>query len=237
MGTRGVIGWKLNGEYTFLYNHFDSYLDYLGIRMLILCGSITANNEWGTFKENVSNLTIIKKNEYDKVTNKKLLAKYEKYRDTDINGDEENNPTYYSLFRKLQGTYYITEILNGNLKHILPNNDFIYDSTFCEYAYTFNLDTMKLEFWKGFQRKPNKSNPLGSTKVDGEYPCKRIKSIPFKDITQALVEYSLFENVDMMSKVEDERPHPELMNGDSKLAVMIRTIDYAYDKDRALQKR
>ena len=30
MGTRGALGFKINGEYKVTYNHFDSYMEGLG---------------------------------------------------------------------------------------------------------------------------------------------------------------------------------------------------------------
>lgn len=57
------------------------------------------------------------------------------------------------------------------------NNDFIKDSLFCEYAYIINLDTKKLEYYKGYQDQPDKENRFGIEKQKDYdfYPCKKIK--------------------------------------------------------------
>lgn len=231
MSTRGAIGWRLNGEYTCVYNHFDSYLEYLGIRMLILCGHITANNKWDIFKERISNITLIT-NESDTIP-EEYLEKYAQYRDTEVNGDNGEHPTWYSVLRKLQGVGYFLEILKGNLEHLPDSTNFMYDSLFCEYAYTFNLDTMELEFWNGFQKKPYKKNPFGAEKTGGYYPVRKVYSIPFKDVVPCLVEISLSYN--LFNILKGVKVQNELFEGDSKLAVLLRKITTAYEKNNQVQ--
>ena len=43
----------------------------------------------------------------------------------------------------------------GFAKEFENYGSFLYDSLFCEYAYIINLDTKKLEFYKGFNKNPN----------------------------------------------------------------------------------
>ena len=72
---------------------------------------------------------------------------------------------------------------------------FIHNSLFCEWAYFYNLDNKEFEIWKGFQTKPDKSNPFGqNSNEDGYYPCKRI----FKGHIET-VDREIFDN----KKIED----------------------------------
>jgi len=61
---------------------------------------------------------------------------------------------------------------------MMEYGDFIKNSLFCEYAYIINLDTKKMEFWKGFQHKPNPNNRYGTKPRNGYkddyYPCKMV---------------------------------------------------------------
>lgn len=230
MGTRGAIGWKLNGKYTCVYNHFDSYPEYLGIKMLILCGDITSSDEWGFFKEKVSNITIVDMND---LPSKKFLNKYVQYRNTTVNGDDNNNPTWYSLLRGIQGVQYFVEILEDNLEHLPDDTDFMYDSLFCEYAYTFNLDTMEMEFWAGFQKKPCKTNPLGTKKTNGYYPVKIVHSIPFKDVTTMVIEYRINTTE---QNILNSMNIPTIKHG-TELSKFMTKLNEIYEKDSKHQEK
>jgi len=224
MGTRGAIGWKLNGKYTCVYNHFDSYPEYLGIKMLILCGDITSNDSWDVFKEKISNITVISA---DDVPSKKVLNKYTQYRDTTVNGDDGENPTWYSVLRDIQGVQYFVEVLMGNLEHLPDDTYFMYDSVFCEYAYTFNLDTMEMEFWAGFQKKPCKTNPLGTKKTNGYYPVKIVHSIPFKDVGIMVIKYLLtITEQDILNSRNIPAIKP-----DTELSKFMTKLNKIYEKD------
>lgn len=65
--------------------------------------------------------------------------------------------------------------LNLNFDDISPNNDFIKNSLFCEYAYIINLDDMILEFYVGFQKTPQLGNRFGVEKSNEiYYPCRLV---------------------------------------------------------------
>ena len=63
---------------------------------------------------------------------------------------------WYAYLRDYQGN------LKGYLElGLFPNNpEFLEDSLFCEYAYLVNLDTSRVEYYKGFQKTENGYGPV-----------------------------------------------------------------------------
>ena len=86
---------------------------------------------------------------------------------------------WYSALRDFQGNL---NIYKSGLKYMTNSNDFIKNSLFCEYGYIINLDNKSLEFWIGFQKKPQKNNRYGITKFEGYYPCKLFHKMAFSKI-------------------------------------------------------
>lgn len=78
-------------------------------------------------------------------------------------------------------------------------NGFIKDSLFCEYGYVINLDKNVLEFWVGFQHKPQEGNRYGTESIydDKEYyPCKLLLELPFGE----LLDYEAEDVVKLMEE-------------------------------------
>jgi hypothetical protein len=80
------------------------------------------------------------------------------------------------------GATVLDMVLENLLKPALllqSNLDFIKDSLMCEWAYIVNLDTNKLEVYKGFQDKPHEKGRYASTAHrEGYYPCALVAEFP-----------------------------------------------------------
>ena len=87
---------------------------------------------------------------------------------------------------------------------MLEGSNFICDSLFCEYAYIANLDTNELEFWIGFQRKPDPDNRYGTKKENGYYPCKLVRAWSFDDDIWEHPEDIVAEMVAVQKREEEE---------------------------------
>lgn len=171
MGTRGLYGFRKNGEDKLLYVNNDSYPNFMGEKIIEFC--LVAGHD------GLHNI-------YDKIT--RLLEEsspateedIKKYGDIlDLKGmDVVDN---YTLF------HYLQHNPKGYLEDIdvmVTNNEFIKDSLFCEYAYIINLDSDILEYWSGFQKIATSGNRYGEDlNDDGYYPCKLILEIPLKDMS------------------------------------------------------
>ena len=162
MSTRGCYGFRKNGIDKLTYNHFDSYPDCLGKIMVEFCKETSLDE----MNEIYDRLILV--NENDKPTQEQIEECKRYY-----NGDVSNKTPedWYCLLREAQGEP--NEYKNG-LRYMIDNHDFIKDSLFCEFAYIINLDTKKLEFWKGFQRKSDPNNRYGTEKSYDYYPCKMV---------------------------------------------------------------
>ena len=86
------------------------------------------------------------------------------------------------------------EIKYSGLRYMLEGQYFLLDSVFCEFAYICNVDTMKLEIYKGFNRNPKAKGRYASKQPpevldsDGKvienefYGVSLYKTISFKDV-------------------------------------------------------
>lgn len=202
MGTRGVIGFRIDDKDKVMYNHMDSYPEGLGIQLLEEMDEIISLDVSKTvketrinkLKENVRNIRLIEEEE-EKLSPLDIdWAKQHGFANFDVGGKEIS---WYQLLRGMQGN------LIDCLKHsvMLDANDFIKDSLFCEWGYIINLDSLELEVWKGFQTEPTEGNRYGegvsytSHRGDHYYPCKKVASWPLDELPSE-AEMKLLEEVE-----------------------------------------
>ena len=164
MGTRGCYGFRKNGIDKLTYNHFDSYPSYLG-KIILEFFKETSLDEMNEIYDR-----LIMVDEGGKPTPEQI-EECKKYYDENVS--KQTPEEWYCLLRKVQGKP--NEYKHG-LRYMTDDGDFIKDSLCCEYAYIINLDTKQLEFWKGFQHKPDPDNRYGTNPrkeySDNYYPCK-----------------------------------------------------------------
>jgi len=187
MGTRGLIGFRKNGIDKLTYNHFDSYPEYLGKKVLeFIVG----------YREDLDSIfdNIILVNETDRPT-KEQIEECKEF--TDLSVSTRSNEEWYCLLRKAQGNL---RCYAQGLKYMIDNHDFILDSVFCEYAYIINLDNHELEFWVGFQHEPCEDNRYGCETTRDYYPCKMVATYPLSDIHEEQID-DIVE--DMQEKAKD----------------------------------
>lgn len=91
------------------------------------------------------------------------------------------------------------------LKYMANYNYFVYNSYEVEYGYIINIDTMKLEVWKGRQTTPQKSNRYGNKSLCGFYPCRMICQYHWTKITDGLKDYNdielIYKELQKQSKI------------------------------------
>lgn len=168
MGTRGCYGFRKNGIDKITYNQYDSYPDGLGRTMVEFCKGTSIKKMNEIFDR------IILVNENDKPTFEQI-EECGRYYNGSVGTQSPND--WYCLLREAQGE---PDEYKRGLRYMTDSHDFIKDSLFCEYAYIINIDTNKLELWRGFQRKPDIHNRYGMEKTDGYYPCKMVASYSLK---------------------------------------------------------
>lgn len=173
MSTRGCFGFKKNGTVKVIYNHFDSYPEGLGrdfVEMLMLAGK-------DRIAEFFDKMEVIDPS-VPPTDEQKEYCREHGWCNTGVSGQSEDD--WYCMLYGLQNTREMLKMMECGEKIYLENSvNFLKDSLFCEYAYIYNIDTEKLEFYTGFQTTPQPGNPLGEEPNEGGYyPCKLVLEIP-----------------------------------------------------------
>lgn len=178
MGTRGIFGVHVGGVDKLIYNHFDSYPSGLGNDIVNQYKKLLETKTPNEIKHLAEVLGPINP---DKKPTKKQKNLLQKYCNTSVSNQDDDD--WYCLMRDLQGD--VAEVLTLGL--YLPNNDFILDSLFCEWAYILNFDTNKLEVYKGFQREPHQAGRYcKEAKQDKYYPCALIAEYDLDQLPEDL---------------------------------------------------
>ena len=173
MGTRGIVGFRENGNDHLVYNHFDSYPDCLGQIMVDFARTKAAKNPT-LYKEMASAMRDISGTTPTEID----IQRCKDF--TDLGVSNQSTDDWYCLLRDTQGDP--EAILKCGLYEAY--DDFIKDSLFCEYAYVINFDTGMLEFYEGFQNEPHDSGRYATSEPNGSeyYPCRLVGEFPFDDI-------------------------------------------------------
>lgn len=192
MGTRGAYGFRKNGVDKLSYNHFDSYPDYLGRNVVEFCKKHTIEE----LNELYDKIIMVKENGTPSEDQIKYCIENGW---ADFNVSSQSIDDWYCLLRNLQGD--LEKLSKAKSQAYMTNgNNFIKDSLFCEYAYIINLDENIIEFYEGFQKKPQNFNRYGTTPDEcGYYPCKLSLKFSLDDIYNADVD----EVVKMMNLEEN----------------------------------
>jgi len=171
MGTRGAIGFRIDGVDKLTYNHFDSYPQGLGVDILSQAQELYAAGP-ESLRAAARNIKMLNS---DGVT-KEVVEATRAYHNMGVS--EQSEEDLYCLFREAQGD--LPAYLN--LGYMPGNNNFILDSLFCEWAYILDLDDDMLEVYRGFQKVADPDNRYGQGEQSGYFPCKLILSFPLEDI-------------------------------------------------------
>lgn len=216
MGTRGLYGFRKNGMDKLTYNHYDSYPSYLGEIMVEFCKTTSIKEMNDIFDR------IVLVEEDDVPTETQITECIEYY-----NGDVSRRTPedWYCLLRETQGN---PNVYKHGLKYMIDHHEFIKDSLFCEYAYIINLDHECLEFWVGFQMKPDEDNRYGMIMEieDGYYPCKMIAEYPLDTINQ----FSTQVLVDSMNSKADEDGDEDMDEPEDYRGVAEDDLEYISDE-------
>ena len=134
MGTRGGLGYILDGKTVMMYNHFDSYPSGLGADFLEDVKKIRANIDF--YKKAARNVKFIGE-EKPTVKDIKKLGPY-----TNLNVSEQSTDDWYCLTRGLQG-HLAKSIEVGYIDNFAEKTDWM------EYIYLYNFDNDTVIFdWR-----------------------------------------------------------------------------------------
>jgi hypothetical protein len=147
MGTRGVVGWRLDEEDKVAYNHFDSYPEELGVKVL----DYAANTPLNVLIAHFNNVKLVKDSD---VPTPEQIKRCHAHNAVNHSVSTQSDDDWYCLLSNVQGDLQAT----AHLGYMIDYSQFLRDSLFCEWAYIINLDTKKLEVYRGFQKN---EIPLG----------------------------------------------------------------------------
>ena len=175
MGTRGLYGFRKNGVDKTTYNHFDSYPDGLGADVI----NFIKKHSIDELEKFYNRIQMVQE---DATPTKEEIKTCVDAGLCDLSVSKQSTNDWYCLLRNIQGS--LDALYNSPVAYMIDNSDFIKDSLFCEYAYIINLDENVLEYYEGFQARPDKDNRYGHQKTDGYYPCKLTSTIPLDYIME-----------------------------------------------------
>ena len=169
MGTRSAYGFYKKGVDKITYCHFDGYPSGLGkLIQKFLIETLEIKID-----EIFNKIVMI---DEDSPISTQDRIRYKKFLDEEVSNGED----WYSLLRHTQG--HLEAYRDTNLVHMIDNHGFMQDSLFCEWAYIYNLDTSKLEIYRGFQKEPQE-NRYKVEKADGEYwYVALVKEVHYADL-------------------------------------------------------
>jgi len=154
MGTRGICGFRIEGQDKLTYNHFDFYPDGLGRNVIEFIRS-TSTDEMRKIAQG-----LILVDEDSKPTPEQI----EECRQwANIKVSRQSTKDWYCLLREAQGN---PDAWKQGLRYVIDSHEFMGDSLFCEWAYVINLDEETLEAYKGYNEN---QNALGRYTNKGHY--------------------------------------------------------------------
>jgi hypothetical protein len=172
MGTRGAMGFAIDGELKIAYNHFDSYPTGLGVDIL----EFLRTAELDKIKQQARDLTLV---DSEAEPTPEQIEKLKQYANTNVS--TRSLKDWYVLLHQTQGDP--AKTLEAG--YVEDGSDFPYDSLFCEWGYVVDLDANVLEAYKGFQEQPHTAGRFASPTTEpdrGYYPIKLLASWPLDEL-------------------------------------------------------
>ena len=161
MGTRGAVGFRLNGKDYITYNHWDSYPSGLGLAVIKDIKKIGLKG-MPDLPNYIGNIELVKGNS---TPTPEQIKNTEPWHNLTVS--EQSYSDWYCLIRDAQGT--LLPYMTGKLRYMVDSHDFLFDSLFCEYAYIINLDDLTLEFYRGFNKNPEAAGRYAFKKGENGY--------------------------------------------------------------------
>lgn len=207
MSTRGAYGFKIDGHYKITYNHFDSYPNGLGARVVAQWRAL--NQELGHDLANAaravklcSSDAIAPKSAFD-VARMCLARQLE----SEAPGAFDHSAARDALRRWTNRAQHrlTNQVSLRDLVHDVDDKlyfafraramgdsfDFTRDSLMCEWAYFIDIDAALLEVYRGFCREPHLQGPFAmlepwTSRGKGRdyYPIRQVARLDLTDIDE-----------------------------------------------------
>lgn len=169
MGTRGFLGFVVDGEEKIAYNHMDSYPSGLGVAVM----SWAAQADLDVARKSASVLRVVSDAE---PPTRADIRRLRPYADPEVSAPAGPRD-WYSILRGTQGDP--AAILACG--YIEDAAEFPADSLFAEWGYMVDFDTGRLEVYRGFQDEPHHDGRFADrfpVPSDGYWPVKLVAAFP-----------------------------------------------------------
>lgn len=142
MGTRNLTCVYIDGEYKVAqYCQWDGYPSGVGFDIL----NILRTFDYDILKEKCRKLTFYSEDEIDKINK-------------DLNDKKYSLAERFPELHRDTGPSVLNLIYLDKTSKLFNDLNFAQDSLFCEYCYVIDLDSMKLEVFRGFNKNPLKED-------------------------------------------------------------------------------
>jgi hypothetical protein len=182
MSTNGSIVFVADGVEKTLYNHSDSYPDYLGVQVLSWLRHVL-EVELGEETARVE-VAVLQPTPTDREPTKKELEALAEFHDPHVSSGKD----WYAALRRTQGDLRAT--LRAGF-YDASMGDFPLYSLNCEWAYVIDFDERVFEIYKGFQTSPPTEGRYvgrgeGEEVVPGRsyYPVQRVRRWSFDELPE-----------------------------------------------------
>lgn len=178
MGTRGFLGFVIDGQEKIAYNHSDSYPEALGVNTLTWLRNVV-NVDLGTevARETARALRVVTQDQTPTDEDIERLKPF-----TNLGVGEQTTVHWYNLLRETQGDP--AAILRAG--YIEDAHEFPTDSLFAEWGYVVDLDAETFEVYQGFQKERHDKGRFADRppypQSRGYYPVALVASWPLKDL-------------------------------------------------------
>jgi hypothetical protein len=170
MGTRGFVGFVVDGTEKITYNHNDSYPDGLGVEVLDF-----ARGDMQAAREQARTLRLVTDEVPPTAEEKAELAEL-----ANRNVGTRSDDDWYVLLRRTQGD----PAAMLRVGYMIDNRDFPADSLFAEYGYVIDFDAGTFEAYVGFQRQPHSKGRFADREPlkNGYFPVALVASWPLDSL-------------------------------------------------------
>jgi hypothetical protein len=179
MGTRGFLGFIIDGEVKISYNHFDSYPSALGLSTLNWLR--TASRDRDGLMAQARNLRVVASDSVPTAQDIEQLSRFS-WSAAEHGGDQDlrTGQEWYDLLHETQGS--LARILEAGV--IEDASSFTTGSLFAEYGYVADLDGQRFEAYEGFQKLAHDNGRFAAPSPDrhGYYPVRLVNAWPLDDL-------------------------------------------------------
>lgn len=192
MGTRGFVGFVVDGTEKIAYNHWDSYPSGLGADVLEWLNDSRSALESGSLADLARRLRVVDPQSTPTAEDIEHLRQF-----ANLGVGEQTLDDWYVLLRNTQGK----PALMLEAGAIEDAAHFPLDSLMAEWGYVVDFDAGSFEVYRGFQISPHDEGRFAARPPAGHdarlsstyYPCALVASWPLSDLPDAK---SFIETVD-----------------------------------------